>query len=81
MKGRRLPDGTDWSSNIQPGDYWKFDGIWYAETPNHLTANLGGHAILEHTDGTITVSPSILVTGGYSKSWHGYLEKGIWREE
>lgn len=35
------------------------------------------HSIVEHEDGTITVSPSILVTGG--EEWHGYLERGIWR--
>lgn len=81
MQGRRLPDGTDWSSAIQPGDYWKYsDGTWYGETPNGLTANLSGHHIVEHEDGTITVSPSILVNGDRPNAWHGYLEKGVWRQ-
>lgn len=80
MQGFRLPDGTDWSSKIRPGDYWKFaDGEWYAETPNGLTANISAHTIVEHHDGTISVSPSILVNAGSPKSWHGFLEKGIWR--
>jgi len=80
MQGRRLPDGTDWSSAIQPGDYWKHnDGEWYAETPTGLTANISGHTIVEHEDGTITVSPSILVNRDHPNGWHGYLEKGIWR--
>jgi hypothetical protein len=38
------------------------------------------HTIVEHEDGTITVSPSILVTGSHGKQWHGYLERGVWRE-
>jgi uncharacterized protein DUF6527 len=81
MTGKRLPDGTEWSSKIQPGDYWKDEfGTWFAETPTGLTANISGHEIVEHEDRTITVSPSILVNGNRPNAWHGYLEKGIWRE-
>jgi len=29
---------------------------------------------------SITVSPSILVYGANNKSWHGYLERGVWKE-
>ena len=80
MIGRRLPDGTDWSSAIQPGNYWKYsEGVWYAETPNGLTANISAHSIVEHQDGTISVSPSILVNAGRPETWHGFLERGIWR--
>jgi hypothetical protein len=50
-------------------------------TPNGMCGNLSGHSVVEHDDGTITVSPSILVNKGEGNvSWHGYLEKGIWRE-
>lgn len=44
--------------------------------------NLGNHDVIEHEDGTITVSPSILVypTHDHPKGWHGYLEHGVWRE-
>lgn len=31
--------------------------------------------IVEHEDGTITVTPSIMDPGG----WHGFLERGVWR--
>lgn len=31
-------------------------------------------------DGTITVSPSILISHWEGRSWHGYLERGVWRE-
>jgi hypothetical protein len=65
---------------VQPGDYWKSEhGFWYAETPNGLLGNLMHHEVMEHADGTISVSPSILVNGNNPKAWHGYLEKGVWR--
>lgn len=68
----------------QPGAYGGVvDGDhihWYATTPNGLGGNLGSHKVVEHEDGTITVSPSILVTGAPDESWHGYLERGVWRE-
>lgn len=83
MKGERQPDGTDWSSTLPHGSYWKHDGLWYCITPNGCFGNLAKHAIAEHEDGTITVSPSILVSypnRSEPKSWHGYLEKGMWRE-
>jgi hypothetical protein len=40
--------------------------------------NLSGHSVTEHDDGTITVSPSILDDG--RSVWHGYLERGAWRQ-
>jgi hypothetical protein len=80
MIGRRLPDGEQLPSQVQPGDYWKDQyGNWYAETPNGLTGFLRNHEVIEHEDGTITVSPSILVNGGRPNAWHGYLERGVWR--
>lgn len=64
-----------------PGDYWRYKGLWYAKSPNGLRCGLAKHAVAEHEDGTVTVSPSILVSGydGVDKQWHGYLERGIWR--
>lgn len=85
MIGCRLPDGTDWSSSLAPGSYWRLDGRWYALTPNGELANLSGHQVTEHVDGTITVSPSIRVSacspnkGTSVELWHGYLERGVWR--
>lgn len=65
---------------MQPGDYGRDprNSEWYCCVPNGLRGCLRAHEVTEHEDGTITVSPSILVQG--SPSWHGYLEKGIWRE-
>lgn len=85
MEGRRLPDESDWSSQHQPGSYWKRNGGWFAITPNGHLGNLSNHTVTEHEDGTITVSPSILVSttspnkGNSVELWHGYLERGTWR--
>jgi hypothetical protein len=44
------------------------------------------HTVREEEDGTISVRPgdgssnSILVTGAHGKSWHGYIERGEFRE-
>lgn len=72
---------------LAPGDYGKhpFNGVWYCRAPveGHMTANLERHDVIEHADGTITVSPSILITkpmNGLNRTWHGFLENGIWRE-
>ncbi len=90
---KQLTEGTrrDFEDGLlEPGEYGIGpDGIWYAATPypidnNDLTfaliANLSKHEVTEHTDGTITVSPSILVRSWRGVSWHGYLERGVWRE-
>ena len=85
MSAIPIPDGPH---VLKPGEYgkWAHDGNWYFCCPNdeHLLANLAKHQVLEHEDGTITVSPSILCQGGSrsgeGKSWHGYLERGIARE-
>lgn len=67
---------------LLPGEYgkWNKDGHWYAVPPGtDLTANLSAHSIIEHENGAITVSPSILVGDGQA-SWHGYLRNGIFEE-
>lgn len=55
-------------------------GTYYARTPNGHLANLIHHEVAEHEDGAVTVSPSISVTaGGIGEVYHGYLERGAWR--
>jgi hypothetical protein len=82
--GRRVPDDTS-PHKYAPGEYGKYLSTWYASPPcnegvdEDLLANLAVHRVTVHEDGTITASPSVLVSNG-RKSWHGYLEKGIWRE-
>lgn len=77
---------------LQPGDYGKdIHGIWHCCAPRDTGSNftnfhgtLGDgqsyHKVTEHEDGTITVSPSILIATHDRGSWHGYLERGVWRE-
>lgn len=74
----------------EPGDFGKYGDVWFVRCPStkdgelHLfTGNLANHNVIEHEDGTITVSPSILVTSrwaGEERQWHGFLERGVWRE-
>lgn len=56
-------------------------GQWMVNTPNgHLgMINTKKWTIIEHEDGTITVSPSISVRNADQELWHGFLEAGIWR--
>lgn len=56
---------------------------WYVRCPGSpVAASVEKHEVVEHEDGTITVSPSILyeIPGlDPPYSYHGYLEKGVWR--
>jgi hypothetical protein len=90
LKGRRVyPPAPDEDIphpiplDCHPGDYW-FDptlGYWLVYCPKGGVGTLINHQVVEHEDGTITVSPSILQNWGRKgESWHGYLEHGEWRE-
>lgn len=83
MQGKRveLVEQEGGFQSLAAGEYGKWkDGTWYAETPNGHTANLARHNVIEHDDGTITVTPSILVSDNKRDLWHGYLTRGVWRE-
>lgn len=90
MKGKRIADNKYCANN---GEYSKQTDTkpygkeyWNCKTPNGHYGCLVDHKVIEHEGGTITVSPSILVSmsTGSAKTkkslWHGYLEKGVWRE-
>lgn len=73
--------------DLDPGEYGKGpDGRWYCCPPGHpdLLGGLGSHQVVEHEDGTVTVSPSILIQyrekDEVREAWHGWLERGMWRE-
>jgi hypothetical protein len=67
----------EWPS---PGDYWhEPERGWFGFAPDGAMCGLSNHDVVEHEDRTITVSPSILVGDGRT-SWHGYLERGTWRQ-
>jgi hypothetical protein len=76
---------VEWDAQIlNPGEYSRLpDGTWHACSPNGELANLAGHKVVEHDDGTITVSPSIAVRDPHWKPgdpdrYHGFLERGVW---
>ncbi len=80
--GHRLPSGVLADTRLRPGDYFKDEhGIWWIRPPRGDMGMLTDHTVTEHDDNTITVSPSILLdsdTRGII--WHGFLERGVWRE-
>lgn len=85
--GRRVHANADGELWLAPGDFGMDpgDGHWKARCPDPEVGmgDLCNHEVTEHEDGTITVAPSILITGyeGDCKvQWHGYLERGIWRQ-
>jgi hypothetical protein len=79
MKGKRV-NGLS-PHQFAVGDYGIWDGQgWYGRSPNGYLANLTAHEIIEHPDGTITVKPSILLSGGRGPVWHGFLKQGVWEE-
>jgi len=49
---------------------------WQIRVPNgdHGSLDPRVHTVVEHPDGTITVSPSIV-----TPNWHGFLQAGVWR--
>lgn len=91
--GRRVPDETD-PGAYQPGDYGRWEGEWYCRCPYpiapddygpRMQGGLRNHKVEEHDDGTITVSPSILVqtTWGPDRTpheWHGFLVGGVFKD-
>jgi hypothetical protein len=80
MQGRRIDNQAN--NLVEVGDYWysSANGYWMGRVPSGDYCNLKNHTVVEHEDGTITVSPSILVHHGQGEVWHGYLERGVWRE-
>lgn len=85
MQGHRVYAKDDEHPGLKEGDY-AFDPIlkhWVVRPPGCDMGDLGNHEVIEHEDGTITVSPSILVVysddQGRDGMWHGYLERGVWR--
>jgi hypothetical protein len=65
---------------LAEGEYGKgADDVWYCRPPGNHMGSLAGHEVTEHEDGTISVSPSILIDDGRSK-WHGHLVRGEFKE-
>jgi len=61
--------------------------VWGYYAPNGAgIGTLRLHTVREHEDGTASVAPgdgssnSILHTDGSGRTWHGYLDHGVWKE-
>lgn len=87
MIGQRIYPNEDGQLLFtEPGQYGLYEGRWLTSVPirsktnDLIVGNLSKHDVIEYEDGTITVSPSILVTYYDGTEWHGYLERGIWRQ-
>ena len=83
VPGTRLMTMKDDWSDLVDGAYYKLpDGSWAVCPPGGVYGTLSPtvHQIVEHEDGTITVTPSILYHpwADGSHGWHGYLRAGIW---
>lgn len=82
MQGRRVYPGEDGRLHLAPGDYGKdANGVWRARAPRLSRGNFSQHTVTEHEDGTITVHPSIEIVQPPLGTWHGFLERGVWRED
>lgn len=84
MNGRRVYPNEKGEVWFKEGDYGRDpnDGEWKGRPPGCHLGSFADHEVVEHDDGTITVSPSILVTHPEPigiVEWHGYLERGVWR--
>jgi len=80
FQGKRLEDDYQWNAGMPAGAYWKAESGWFCVTPNGHYGNLSAHDVIEHENGTITVSPSILVSSADIELWHGFLKEGVWTE-
>lgn len=83
MQGRRVAFYPGFPrEDGRPGDYCKVppsvdprgDHVWYAVGPDGIAGAIVTHDVVEHDDGTITCSPSLVMPSGY----HGHLQRGVW---
>lgn len=85
-----MPDEDGWlRAALQPGDYGRtthpgVDGrpasFWQVCAPDGSQGSLAPniHTVVEHDDGTITVSPSLDFSKRRPGAWHGFLRAGVW---
>ena len=64
--------------------YWHTTDGWLLYLPQGESifdgdiGNLRAHTVTQHQDGTISASPSILITSPHKLRRHGFLVKGNW---
>lgn len=85
QKGRRVYPNDKGELFLAEGDYG-FDsriGKWECRPPGCHAGTLSQHEVVVNPDGTITVSPSIVLEDvdekGEKKTWHGWLQEGVWK--
>lgn len=78
----RLPDAEPGSFpkglDLAVMSYWKQSETWMMHFPPSTLGTLVKHTVVEHDDGTITVTPSIKVTSPQGVHRHGFLTAGVW---
>lgn len=93
VQGVRIrPDANGWLDDkamAQPGAYGRATnprvvncgaGDWQVTTPDGHVGRLAPaiHTVVEHEDGTITVTPSIDMSQRTPGAYHGWLRAGVW---
>lgn len=82
--GDGLPRQSECSENLT-GTCW-FVVAPIGDGEGYAIGRLEKHTVREEDDGTISVRPgdgssnSILIGGSHGRSWHGYIEHGVWSE-
>lgn len=93
MQGVRVyPNADGWldpNEISKPGAYGKVDAKhggsrvswWQVTAPDGHAGCLDPkiHTVVEHDDGTITVTPSIDMSHFVPGGFHGWLTAGVWR--
>ena len=83
MIATRVQDVSElWGDDGINGGYCPVDRdgqkVLMVRTPNGHYGDLSRHDVTENEDGTITVSPSILVSDHTGELYHGWLVNGEW---
>ncbi len=81
IKLTRVYPDAEGRLSMAEGQYGRAeDGEWMLRLPGRHTASLRDHGVVEHEDGTITVSPSIVYDEPPLPQIHGFLKRGEWRD-
>jgi hypothetical protein len=85
---RVYPDAHGWldgSEIDKPARYGRATAVvgrlawWQVTAPDGSvgSVNPSVHQVVEHDDGTITVSPSLNFAARRAGAWHGWLRRGV----
>lgn len=77
VKAQRVEDIAEAAKTPNKISYWKENDGWWVWMPGVGAASVRKHGATENADGTLTLNPSLLMTGGKFHR-HGYLQNGCW---